>query len=278
MNLPRDPDPAADQLGVPLNIIVSGGASPEPDASAADQNAPKRLHAKGYDSHNAPLRQQHIERWQRGLARHYHRQERAITSRVPVQISENGKADIGGIWWDDERWDNELAADLLRLNSLTANAWAENMIEQTGADIGDMDAFQARMLPWLSEHSHMQAAYINRRTQEALAEALRQPETLQAVKDLFALAATSWALLEAGSAVTSASNFGAHEAANAGGLRQKRWHVNSSNPRDSHAAVNGETVGIRELFSNGLRWPGDPRGSAEDNANCQCSVEFLRGD
>jgi hypothetical protein len=80
---------------------------------------------------------------------------------------------------------------------------------------------------------------------------------------------------EAVSAVTTASNFGSHEAANASGLRKKRWSVNSDNPRDSHAAMNGETVAIQDQFSNGLMWPGDPSGSAEDNANCQCTVDFM---
>jgi len=50
--------------------------------------------------------------------------------------------------------------------------------------------------------------------------------------------------------------------------------VNSSNPRPDHAALNGTTVGIRDKFPNGLRWPGDPQGGAEQNANCQCTVRF----
>ena len=45
-------------------------------------------------------------------------------------------------------------------------------------------------------------------------------------------------------------------------------------PRPSHQALNGETVGIRERFSNGGRWPGDPALPAEENANCMCSVSF----
>jgi len=73
-------------------------------------------------------------------------------------------------------------------------------------------------------------------------------------------------------AVTTASMFGSAEAANAGGLRTKTWVVNSSQPRDTHLRMDGETVGIRDRFSNGLRWPGDPSGRAEENANCQCSV------
>lgn len=130
------------------------------------------------------------------------------------------------------------------------------------------------MLPWLQEHSRIQAEYLNGQVREALTSALREPEPLEAVRGVFVAAATVWALQQARSAVTAAANFGASEAASAGGLKTKTWRVNSSNPRDAHKAMDGETVGIRERFSNGMRWPGDPAGGADNNAGCMCSVEF----
>jgi hypothetical protein len=179
------------------------------------------------------------------------------------------KGDIGGLWWDEERWNAELKVDLFRLNSLTARAWAERLAEEIGADVSD-----EAMGPWLEEHSRIQAENINGQTRDAIAEALRADEPREAVKHVFFLALTVWAGRQAVSGVTSASSFGMGEAANAGGLRQKTWRVNSANPRPEHAAMDGETVGIRELFSNGMRWPGDPAGGADNNSNCQCSVEF----
>lgn len=261
----------ADQLATPLNVLVGGQASPQ-------DSAPKqKAHGDpGFSSEHAELRERHQQKWVEVLARHYRRQEAAITSRMP----KSAKTDIGGVWWDEDRWNSELTADLLRLNNLTAMAWAQYMFEQTGADedIDDMQTFQDRMLPWLQEHSRIQAEYINTQTRDAVTGALREPDAMDAVKNVFTAAVTIWALREAIGAVTNASNFGAHEAANASSLRIKRWRVNSQNPRDSHAAMNGETVGIRENFSNGLRWPGDPNGSAEENANCQCTVDFMRGE
>ena len=56
----------------------------------------------------------------------------------------------------------------------------------------------------------------------------------------------------------------------------KRWVVNSSNPRASHAALDGEEVGIEEDFSNGMPWPGSFTGDPEDVANCQCSLVIIR--
>jgi len=264
----------ADRLATPLNVLVGGQASPQ-DSAPDNMPKPKALDEPGFGSEHAGLRERHQQKWVEVLTRHYRRQEAAITSRVPAAAS---KSDIGGVWWDEERWNNELTADLLRLNNLTAIAWADFMFEQAGIRLDDMQTFRDRMLPWLEEHSRIQAEYFNTQARDAVSGALRAPDPLDAVKSVFTAAVTIWALREAISAVTTASNFGAHEAANASSLRRKRWRVNSQNPRDSHAALDGETVGIRDLFSNGLRWPGDPRGDASQNANCQCTVDFMRGE
>jgi HK97 family phage portal protein len=264
MNKPQL-DGDADQLVTPLNVIVGGQASPR-DATPETRSLPANLEHKGFNSHAPRLRERHEAQWRRVLVGHYRRQEAAIVNRVPET---SAKVDIGGVWFDEERWNNELGEDLLRLNRLTAVAWAERMAEQAGSEVSEDP-----MLAWLIEHSRIQAEGINGQTRAALEEALRQPEPRQAVKDVFGLALSVWAVRQAVTAVTSAANFGSSEGARASGLQSKTWRVNSSNPRDSHAAMDGETVGVRETFSNGMRWPGDPAGGAEEVAGCQCSVEF----
>lgn len=52
----------------------------------------------------------------------------------------------------------------------------------------------------------------------------------------------------------------------------KTWNASSSNPRSSHAQMDGETVGIDELFSNGMNAPGDPAGGADEVAGCMCGL------
>ena len=55
----------------------------------------------------------------------------------------------------------------------------------------------------------------------------------------------------------------------------KTWVVTSSNPRASHAHMNGETVPYDEPFSNGAMWPGDIDAlDVEEVANCQCVLEI----
>jgi len=42
--------------------------------------------------------------------------------------------------------------------------------------------------------------------------------------------------------------------------------------RDSHSEMDGQSVPIGETFSNGLLYPNDPNGSAEEVINCRCAV------
>lgn len=273
MNMPSL-DGDADELVTPLNVVVGGQASPA-DSAPADDTAPKGRGAKRFDSAAPRLREKHQGQWARVLTRHYRRQEAAIVSRVPKARPAAGeKVNVGGVWFDEDRWNQELAADLFGLNHLTALAWAKQMQEQAGIEVEDEDAFEAIMLPWLQEHSRVQAEGINTNVRDELAKALADPDPAAAVRNMFEVAATAWAIAQAISAVTAAANFGSHEAADAGGLKHKTWRVNSGNPRPSHKAMDGMTIGIREKFPTGQRWPGDPAGGAEENSNCECSIEF----
>jgi len=63
------------------------------------------------------------------------------------------------------------------------------------------------------------------------------------------------------------------------GLKLKKEWISTIDKRTrvSHRALQGETVGLDELFSNGLRYPVDPRGSASETIMCRCThvVEFI---
>lgn len=258
----------AGRLATPLNVIIGGQASPRDTAPTGQAG---RLDMKaalqGIDSHRPELRRRHEEKWVEVLARHYRRQERTILSRMP----KGQKVDVGGIWYDEERWNAELSQDLLGLNQQTAEMWAKEIAALVEAEVDP-----ARMMGWLEEHSRIQAEYMNQQVRDELEVALRDPAPVDAVKALFLQAITSWAPRQANSAVLSASQFGAAEGARAGGLRSKTWRTNSKKPRQTHAAMAGITVGIGQLFPNGMRWPGDPAGGAEEVSNCQCSVLFSR--
>ena len=53
------------------------------------------------------------------------------------------------------------------------------------------------------------------------------------------------------------------------GVKQKEW---VGGTRESHAAVDGEVRAMGQSFSNGLLYPGDPSGPADEVINCTCTV------
>lgn len=54
----------------------------------------------------------------------------------------------------------------------------------------------------------------------------------------------------------------------------KQWDAAlDGRTRDSHARVDGEIRELDEKFSNGLRFPGDPHGSAAEVINCRCTSD-----
>ena len=80
-----------------------------------------------------------------------------------------------------------------------------------------------------------------------------------------ATAAASWSVLEA---VHQAQDNGYEK------IVEKEW-VTGPNSRPSHAAMNGQRVGIDDNFSNGARWPGDDNLSPDESCGCNCSTEVI---
>lgn len=83
------------------------------------------------------------------------------------------------------------------------------------------------------------------------------------------------AIRTARTAITSAQNGGrqdSYQAAAGMGIQLKRKWVATldGRTRHSHRRMDGEVVGINESFSNGCRYPGDPRGKPAEVYNCRC--------
>ncbi len=275
MNLPHL-DGDADKLVMPLNVMVdeeptantSAVLTPTDDKAAQTKAAkPKRI-----DPTRPRARAQHEKTWRRMMERTFARQRDAVLARIPEKAARadgTKQAVTIGEVWDGGRWNRELQQDMFRLGVATATEWARYVTEELDVDLDD-----ERMLPWLEENSRISAEEINATTREAVGQALAEDDPRVAVQHLFDVLLVARAAQIATSRVTTTSQFGASEGARQAGLRSKTWQVNSSNPRPEHSAMAGETVGLGELFSNGMRWPGDPAGGADNNSNCQCSCVF----
>lgn len=77
--------------------------------------------------------------------------------------------------------------------------------------------------------------------------------------------------------VTAAENSGRvdsyRRAENLGIKVKKQWLATlDGRTRSSHRALDGESVGVDEKFSNGLRYPGDPSGAGVERYNCRCTL------
>lgn len=71
--------------------------------------------------------------------------------------------------------------------------------------------------------------------------------------------------------VSHAAGFGQNEAAKQSGIVKKKQFITSRDDRvrDSHAAMDGETVELNESYSDGSMYPG------ENDINCRCVEGYL---
>jgi HK97 family phage portal protein len=256
----------ADELIVPLNVITGGLASPRdtapdnPSNEASNGQLPKarRRGAK------ARPRRPSAGPMAAVLSAFFDRQGRAVASRLG-----GGKTkafDLG------DRWDDELAEDLDPVARAVTGRAARALLDDLGLDPADFDA--ERTHAWLGDHTSALAVAINAATALGIAAALGGDDPRAAVADLFAGYKDERAGVIAGAETAHLSGWASSEAldqADAGGT--KTW-LTGPNPRSAHAALGGQTVGHRDTFSNGARWPGDSTLSDDERAGCNCDLEW----
>ena len=241
-----------DALVVPLNVLTGGQASPT-DAGSQNRNAAPGPRVKARPEN-------HDEKAEQVLADFFARQGRSVLSRIGA-----GRED----WWDGERWDGELSSTIAGLYLLTATEAGRQTLASLGIEPDEYD--ETRTEAFLLEAARRSAEEINAATREQVQMALDDGSD-DAPARVFESAQTVRAIGAAAAVVSFASGFGTTEAARQRSQgATKTWLVTSSNPRASHAAMNGETVPIDEPFSNGLDWPG-AFGPADEVAGCMCSV------
>ena len=88
------------------------------------------------------------------------------------------------------------------------------------------------------------------------------------------------AIRNARTMTTSAENGGRmasyQEAKEQGIEYEKEWNATlDSRTRDTHRDVDGEIVPEHKLFSNGCRYPGDPRADPAEIYNCRCCISSV---
>lgn len=244
-----------------LPVTVQRPQEPENvDQEAVDDIKAAGVHVKA----RAP--QTHDTKTEQVLRSFFNRQRKAVLPAI------GAKAGPG--WWDAKRWDKELSDDLYALAVQTSKTVASAVLKSIGfkPDVYDVD----RTLKFLRAVADSRAGMINSTTRDQLKAALASDDEAKTPAHVFDIAESDRAVEASAALVTTFSSFGSTEAAKqvAGDAATKTWVVTSTRPRASHSSMSGETVGIDETFSNGMDWPGDPAGGADEVAGCQCDVEI----
>lgn len=248
LNLPRLED--GDSLVTPLNVLIGGQASPQDSVPEKARRSVKARAPQTHEAKYSEVLRQHFEAQRSGVVAH------------PTS-------------WPAS-WDARLAADLTRLHAQAAEAAGKAAIDKAGGDPEEYD--RDRTIAYLSKRGKGDAQRINdfnrQRVAAALVERDEDESEADAVNHVFDVADAEASTLGR-DMVTALSAWGVMEGGRQSGAGTKTWRVTSSNPRDSHAALDGETVPLDQDFSNGLKWPGDgSSGDADELAGCTCELEI----
>ena len=273
-NLP--PVEGGDELIVPLNVVDGGQSSPqdthmeEQEPMTIEENAPKmRTKAEAEKLRiKARSTQEEDEKMAGVLRSFWKRQAAAVLPKIGAKSAK---------WWNEERWNTELADDIEPVIDSVADAHGKEVAKAIGSEYS---TDQTRK--YLRALAEGRAKAINESTRKRLQAAIDDDEDeentpahvfeVRGNKDAeifgrsLAIGVAGWAATR--EAPAQAEQQGFHKTV------EKRW-ITGTNPRPEHAAMNGETVPIDEAFSNGCKWPGDEDGDPDTTCGCNCSTEVI---
>ena len=262
-NLP--PVDGGDDLIVPMNVITGGQASPQDTHMDAGYSAPPGRPAEG-DAKDGEIlikarsTKDEDERMQKVIEKFFERQKKSVLPKMGAKTAS---------WWDEKRWNDELAADITPVLNDISDAHGQSTSKILGMPY-DPD----RTRKYLAALAIGRAAAINSSTYKKLRDGDKDDAS-----GIFDNRVAKAAAIGGGLALASAA-FGTREsvqqARDEGYSRQvyKRW-VTGPNARPSHEAMDGEEVPIDEPFSNGAMWPGDDNLDADESCGCNCSTEII---
>lgn len=273
-NLP--PVEGGDELIVPLNVIEGGQASPtdthmDPvEPMTIQESACDCTHHKAKaDTESVTVRptKAEDERMEEALRAFFERQRKSVLPKLGAKAAE---------WWDEDRWNEELADDLEPLIDEVADVHGRQVARLIGSEY---NTEQTRK--YLRAMSEGRAEAINIKTYEELERAMNSDDEEDTPAHVFDVREGEHAaVLGHGLALTTAGWAATHEApqqAEQQGIRRqvlKEWQT-GENPRESHALMNGQQVPVDEAFSNGAYWPGDDNLDLDEKCGCNCSTVII---
>lgn len=261
----------------PLNVVEGGQASPQDThmdaqepmvvehgescgcAQCKAKSEPIRIKARSTEEED--------RRMAEAMSKFFKRQAASVLPKLGAKAAK---------WWDEERWDKELADDIEPIMDDIGDAHGTETAKAIGSKYN-----KEQTRKYLRAMAEGRAHAINEGTRKKIVDAMDDDDEEETPEKVFDLRENSQASLLGRSLAIGVAGWAAtHEApqqAEQQGFSktvEKRW-VTGDNPRPSHEAMNGETVPADQPFSNGLNWPGDENGSPDETCNCNCSVEVI---
>ena len=266
-NLPPLPDGQGSQIITPLNVVEGGQASPQD--THMENAAPKMLKKSEAEKLLVKARssKEEDEKMAEILSAFWKRQSRAVLPKIGAKSAR---------WWDEDRWNSELADDIEPLINSIADAHGKETAKAIGSEYR---TDQTRK--YLRALAEGRATAINSSTYKKLLEAIEDEDEDATPAHVFEVRESKDSTTFGRSLATAVAGWAAtHEApqqAEQQGIHktvEKRW-VTGDNPRQEHAMMNGETVPIDSAFSNGCFWPGDDNGDPDTTCGCNCATEVI---
>jgi HK97 family phage portal protein len=238
---------------------MSGAVQQLNGQTPPQEPAPPKADALGIETKAAdPLRAKAVKAHEDTLADYF------AARRIDARAAIHGKAALP----NRARLDDDLTGRLQKAGLSAATA--AGMSVSTAYDADRTEAYQFKRAQGIAKD-------VNDSLESAVGDALVSEDPSAAVDDLFATYQESKVPQMATTMATAALAWGKTEAgrqASGSGADVTKTWITGAKSRPTHAAMNGETVGINEPFSNGMNWPGDPSGGADEVAGCNCDVQI----
>ena len=177
-------------------------------------------------------------------------------------------------WWDEDRWNKELADDLYPVMMNVSIHHGKATAKEIGTEY-----YPGKTEKYIRTVAEGRAKGINFTTKKKLDEVLEREHEEEDIKHVYEVREGADAKRLGMSIATISACWAIGEACNQAkdqgfmATIYKTW-VTGENPRPDHAAMAGETVDIDSRFSNGADWPGDDILGPDGTCGCNCTTEI----
>lgn len=276
-NLP--PVPGGDELILPLNVSTGGevgefSAEPERQRYITIKHNHRKAKAEEEETEvSSRVTEKEKDQVADLLGGFFKRQANSILPKIGADAD----------WWNDDRWNKELADDLEPVINEIAASHGEKMSKAMGEEF-DRDKITNYIRKTAEGRAEAINAETKKKVQEAMDDAEESDDEEWDPEDAAAhefekrsdLDAAMLGAMLAKKAAGWGNEEGYRQATSQGSRKKvyKEW-VTGDNPRSSHAAMDGERVPIDESFSNGADWPGDDFLDADESCGCNCTTRII---